>query len=72
MTEISFLPLDETFQASFEHQGVTYVPTAEPKIRMQVKYDEATQGRAKVTGATYTLGEIRGELRIVSAKPKID
>jgi hypothetical protein len=70
VTEITFLPLDEKFKASFEYQGVTYIPTAVPIMKMSVKYDESTQGRAKVTRATYTIGEISGKLRIVSAKPK--
>jgi hypothetical protein len=70
ITDISFLPLDEKFKSSFEYQGVIYVPTAEPKLKMAVKYDEASQGRAKVTGSTYTIGELNGLLRIISAKPK--
>lgn len=67
--EISFEPLDDV-EFSFVYEGVVYVPTLEPVVAMAIRFDEAGQGDAMITGTTYLLGEKEGSMRIVAAKPK--
>lgn len=70
IVEIKFIPLDEDFEMSFEYEGVTYVPTAKPVKQLAIRYDEAGQGNAMITGTTYTIGKKGDDLRIISAKPR--
>lgn len=69
ITDITLEPIDPDFQNSFEYEGIKYVPTLDPRLLLNVSFDEAGQGAAMITGTVFTIGEANGVLRIVSAKP---
>jgi len=70
VTSIDFTPTPPDFLSSFEYEGVTYVSTLSPLVRMKVSFSTEDQGKAKITSTTYTIGEKDGIWRIISAKPK--
>lgn len=70
ITGIEFHPLEPDFNMVIEYEGVTYVPTLTPELRMAISFDEEGQGEVMITGTTYTLGRKDGGFRIVSPKPQ--
>lgn len=66
---ISFTVPDESAVFEFEYEGVTYIPTLKIVKEMQIVYD-MSEDASGVSGTTYRLGVLGGELRIVAPMPK--